>query len=272
MKCEICGDRSAYDFSKTFNEFGLARVDYWRCADCGFVLSKTHAEMSHEAWSEMNRLTHETYQGQEENRLDPRWKTRLAAQARALGELADASLLDAGGRWLDYGCGDGALADLAAGNGLTLLKHDEYMAAGDDYLPKAALKPHAFDFVITTSVFEHLTRRNQWDAIEALVAPAGALGISTLVAERVPSDPAWFYLEPPHCAFFSNAAMARLFDDWGYRASVYSVAASLWVWFRQEPAEIEAKVARLNAQASEPYHFKAGFMDYWKVDPRRREG
>jgi len=157
---------------------------------------KTTAPHDHTTWAVIVAV-----EGQEVNRLDPRWKTRLAAQARALGELADASLLDADGRWLDYGCGDGALADLAAGNGLTLLKHDEYMAAGDDYLPKAALKPHAFDFVITTSVFEHLTRRNQWDAIEALVAPAGALGISTLVAERVPSDPAWFYLEPPHCAF-----------------------------------------------------------------------
>ena len=46
-----------------------------------------------------------------------------------------------------------------------------------------------------------------------VVAPNGAFGMHTLVAERVPSDPAWFYLEPPHCAFFSNAAMARLSDD-----------------------------------------------------------
>jgi hypothetical protein len=269
MRCEICGGPTSYDFSKTFNAFNLTEVDYWRCGSCGFVLSRTHAEMSPDAWNELNVLCHQTYQGQDENALDPRWKARVAAQAAALSELAGATLLNPQGRWVDFGCGDGGLSDLCSEKyGLNLLKHDEYMAAGDDYLAPAEMIKGGFDFVISTSVFEHLTRRHQWDGIEALVSPAGALGIHTLVAEHVPNDPSWFYLQPPHCAFFSNDAMARLFEDWGYRASIYNVAASLWVWFRSDPREVEKKVALLNRTASTPFLFREGFLDYWKNDPR----
>ena len=271
MRCEICGAPTSYDFSTTFDAFGLGVVDYWRCGACGFVLSRTHAEMSDEDWRRMNAAAHGTYQGQETNPFDPRWKTRMAAQGRALAALARGGLIAPSGRWLDYGCGDGGLSDLmAAKHGLNLGKYDAYMATGDGYLTERELMPGRFDLVITTSVFEHLTRRMEWDAIEALVAPNGAFGLHTLVAERVPDDPAWFYLQPPHSAFFSNAAMDRLFRDWGYRSSVYSVVASLWVWFRGDPDTVSHKVEGLNADAAEPFLFKEGFLDYWKTDPRQR--
>ena len=269
MKCEICGGAASYSFSKTFNAFALEDVDYWRCAECGFVLSRTHAEMSPAAWAELNRLCHEQYQGTDSNALDPRWKSRIAAQARSLSDLAGGGLLNPAGRWVDFGCGDGILSDAAAEYGLTLLKYEEYMASHEDYLGADDLKPATFDFAISTSVFEHMTRRDQWDGVNALVRADGALGIHTLVAESVPCDPAWFYLQPPHCAFFTNAAMTGLFEDWGYRASIYSVAASLWVWFRSDPDEVEKKVTRINQTAADPILFKAGFLDYWKGDPRR---
>jgi hypothetical protein len=153
-------------------------------------------------------------------------------------------------------------------HGLKLLKYDEYMAAGDDYVATADLVDGAFDFVISTSVFEHLTRRAQWDGVEALVAPAGALGVHTLVAETVPKDPSWFYLQAPHCAFFTNDAMKRLFEDWGYRCSIYNLAASLWIWFRSDPRDVERRVAELNRTASSLFLFRDGFLDYWKSDPR----
>lgn len=270
MKCEICGGAAVYYFSKTFNAFTLEDVDYWRCADCGFVLSRTHADLSPAAWTELNRLCHEQYQGTDSNALDPRWKSRIAAQARMLSDLAGGGLLDPSGRWLDFGCGDGVLSNAAADHGLSLLKYDEYMAADDGYLPTDALTPGGFDFVISTSVFEHMTRRDQWDGVNALVAPNGALGIHTLITETVPRDPTWFYLQPPHCAFFTNAAMARLFEEWGYRSSIYSVAASLWVWFRSDPEEVERKATLVNRRAADPILFKAGFLDYWKGDPRRK--
>jgi hypothetical protein len=271
MRCEICGGTSRFDFTKRFDSFGLTEVEYWRCEDCGFVLSRTHAEMPLQDWERMNVLCHSAYQGQEANPLDPKWKSRLAAQAKAIAELAHGELLDPRGRWLDFACGDGVLSELlAADYGLNLAKYDAYMASGTGYLSGEDLRPSSFDFVVTTSVFEHLTRREQWDGIETLVSTSGALGVHTLVAECVPSDPDWFYLEPPHSAFFSNAAMDRLFRDWGYRSSIYSVEASLWIWFREEPGATAAKIDRLNDAGSGPFLFKDGFLDYWKTDPRRR--
>ncbi len=270
MDCEICGGAAHFDFAKRFDSFGLTEVEYWRCESCGFVLSRTHAEMSAPDWVRMNALCHAAYQGTEDNPLDPRWKSRLAAQAGFIAASASGGLIDPAGRWLDFGCGDGSLSELLSStHGLDLGKYDSYMAGDEGYLDAAALQPGGFDFVITTSVFEHLTRRDQWDRIEALVSPHGAFAVHTLVAERVPSDPDWFYLQPPHCAFFSNAAMARLFDDWGYRCSIYSVEASLWVWFRSDPDEVLEKLQPLNHAGLGPVVFKPGFADYWKSDPRR---
>ncbi len=271
IRCEICRGACRFDFTKRFDSFDLTDVEYWRCEDCGFVLSRTHAEMSPEAWTELNQRCHETYQGHDENRLDPRWKTRMAAQARVVSELSNAGLLDPQGPWLDFGCGDGSLSDLlAADYGLSLSRYDKYMARDDAYLRDEDLQPAAFDFVFTSAVFEHFTRRAQWDAVEALVSPQGAFGVCTLVAEHVPNDPDWFYLEPPHCAFFSNAAMDRLFRDWGYRCSIYNLAARLWIWFRSNPGAVAAKVDQLNGAGLGPYLFQEGFLDYWKVDPRLR--
>ena len=271
MRCEICAGTCRFDFSKRFDAFGLDEVDYWRCHDCGFVLSRTHAGMSPERWEQLNAACHAAYQGQAANPLDPKWKSRLAAQAKALAELAQAGLVDGAGRWVDFGCGDGSLSDLlAAEHGLRLGKYDAYMAGDAGYFADDDLRPRNFDLLITTSVFEHLTRRGDWDRIESLVADSGAFALHTLVAERVPSDPEWFYLQPPHCAFFSNAAMDRLFRDWGYRCSIYSVEASLWVWFRSDPATVAAKVEALNGAGGGPFLFKAGFLDYWKTEPYRR--
>jgi hypothetical protein len=265
MRCEICDGPMAFDFSKTFDQFGLGRVDYWRCRDCGFVLSRTHADMPDAVWRAMNAQIHASYQGGDENPLDKRWKERLAAQAEALVGFAAAGLIPPAGRWVDYGCGDGSLSKaLAERSPLRLGKYDQYMAAGDDYLTEAEMTPGGFDFVITTSVFEHLLRREQWDAIDRLVAPTGVHGLHTLVRETVPSDPDWFYLEPPHTAFFSNDAASRLFDAWGYRSSLYDVEARLWLWFREDPDVTEAKVEALNRARDEPVLFARRFLDYWK--------
>jgi hypothetical protein len=268
MKCEICGGKSTYDFSKVFNEFGLTVVEYWRCQDCGFVYSKTHLDMSTEAWTEMNRLVHSTYQGQDDNSADPRWKERLQAQATQLGRLAEANLINPTARWLDFGCGDGKLSKLLqAPQGLNLHNYDRYMP-GEGYIGDEQLIDGSFDFVLTTSVFEHLRRREEWDRIEALVSPAGALGLHTLVTEQVPSDPNWFYLQAPHCAFFSNTAMALLFKDWGYRSCIYDVDARIWIFFRDDPKIIAEKVHLYNLKNAEPLIFSESFVGYWTQDPR----
>ena len=266
QKCLICSSSMSWSFAKDFNGVGLSSVNYWRCGNCGFVISKTHADMSAKEWEEHNRYCHGAYQATDCNADDPRWLSRLRSQARVLDDCIRIGLLRADGNRVDYACGDGKLAELLGAHGHRLEKYDKYMrreSAG--YLADSELRAGTFDLVITTSVFEHLFRRADFDAVNELAGSKGVMGVHTLVCERVPEDPSWFYLQPPHCAFHTNASMSLLFRQWGYKVSIYNVDAQLWLWFRED-AGVRLIVEDANARGEGhcAYHFKEGFMDFWK--------
>lgn len=265
MKCVICNSEMAFSFSKRFNAFGLNNVDYWRCQNCGFSMSKTHADMTASDWASLNHKCHSSYQGKEFNPDDPRWIARLGSQAKVLSDAAHIGLLNGDGRWLDYACGDGKLSELLQNKGRTLLKYDKYMSRQEGYLRDSEIIAGSFDFVITTSVFEHLTLREQFDSVEALVSENGVFGLHTMVCESIPCDASWFYLLPAHCAFHTNRSMSLLFKQWGYVSSVYNVDSRLWLWFKQPPSDIQERIELANQRPTGPsYIFKNGFVDYWK--------
>lgn len=265
MNCIICDGAMSYFFSKRFDAFGLENVDYWRCGDCGFVISKTHADMSPAQWTALNHAYHSSYQGKDENADDPRWIERLREQTRVLSDVVDLGLLSGETRWLDYACGDGRLSDLLRDERLDLAKYDRYMGGRAGYLTERDLVPRSFGFVITTSVFEHLIERAHFDTIESLVASDGVLGLHTLVSENVPRDPSWFYLLPVHCAFHTNASMSLLLQQWGYTSSIYNVSSRLWLCFKRSPAELHERIEAANRRPfAPPYIAKDGFVDYWK--------
>lgn len=234
--------------------------------NCGFVMSKTHADMTVSEWASLNHEYHTIYQGKEFNPDDPRWIARLQSQANVLCDAARIGLLNSDGQWLDYACGDGKLSELLRKEGgPTLLKYDRYMSRRDDYLKDDEVTPKRFDFVLTTSVFEHFTLSEQFDSVEALVKENGVLGLHTLVCESIPCDASWFYLVPVHCAFHTNKSMGLLFEQWGYTSSVYNVDSRLWLWFKPYALDIQSLVESANRRAKGPsYIFKKGFVDYWK--------
>lgn len=266
MYCLVCNCEMNYYFTKTFNKYGLRDVEYWKCTHCGFVSSKTHSDMPHELWSNLNISYHQTYQDKEHNADDPRWLARLHAQAEVLDDASSLGLLKAGGRWVDYASGGGQLASILDTNyGRTLLNYDKYMPSQAGFLGHHDLVPRTFDFVITTSVFEHFTQRADYDSVESLVAPAGVLGLHTLICENIPKDPEWFYLLPVHCAFFTNKSISIMFEQWRYQSSVYNIDARLWLWFKEESASIREVVEKANKRSGQPkYIYKNGFVDYWK--------
>lgn len=253
-------------FSKNFNAYTLGQVQYWKCRNCGFTISKTHYDLPNEAWQELNFQYHKAYQGKKSNSDDPNWADRLHIQALVLSDLTDIGLLGRSTRWLDFGCGDGKLSSfLKESYGIDLLKYDRYMPPQLDFLTDDDLKTGAFDFVLTTSVFEHFTRREDYDFVESLVSNTGTLGLHTFVSESTPNDPSWFYLLPVHCSFFTNKSMRILFEQWGYKASIYNVEARLWLWFKSDPTEIQSIIERANRRSNAPkYFFKNDFVDYWK--------
>lgn len=222
--------------------------------------------MSENQWAEINHEYHARYQGTDTNIDDPNWIPRLNAQASLIKHSLKIGLLNNSRPWLDYACGDGKLSEMLSRLGdIHLAKYDEYMAGATGYLNAKELTPQKFGLVITTSVFEHLSKREHLNAIDALVAEDGVLGLHTLVRECIPLEPSWFYLLPVHCAFHTNRSMQILMSQWGYTCSVYNVESRLWFLFRGNDSTIEQISTANNNHSNSPYLlFKNGFVDYWK--------
>jgi len=264
MNCLICNEETSYFFHKDFNQYGLKRVDYHKCSNCGLVASKTHYLMDEHAWGELNHICHSEYQGSDDNWHDPRWLERLQAQAKILKDCCDLNLLSVSGKWLDYACGDGKLSELLKGQ-QALLKYDKFMSKSDGFINDNEINSQHFDFVITTSVFEDFTKRKDFDFVQSLVSDEGVMGLHTLVREDVPNDPKWFYLSPTHCSFHTNKSMSLLLEQWGYIESIYSVDARLWLFFKPNLKNVEQIIEIANKRIDKPkYIYNKGFVDYWK--------
>lgn len=267
MNCEFCGGQFNFSLEKQFDDYGLDKVEYWRCRSCNFVVAKTLADMPESLWLKLNEKYHSSYQFTENNPDDLRWQERIVMQADVLADIDRLGLIPHQHSWVDYGCGDGKLSDILESKfGLKLAKFDPYV---HDllYLKVDQLAGNTFDLVVNTSVFEHVRNRKTLDQIASLVSENGVLAIHTLVSEKVPVDSEWFYFLPVHCSFFSNKCMQILFDEWGFKSSIYHVSSRLWLWFKKKPEWIEEVIAGVNKKASDSlteYHFKRGFMDYWK--------
>ncbi len=258
MNCFVCNGTMRPFMEKSFGLEHLDACEYVRCEDCGLVIAKTLYDMPHEQWEALNRECHAAYQNTDALAVDPNWLPRLKAQAAVLNDLILLGVIAESARAVDYGAGDGKLAGMCTP---WLLKYDEYMARpGEGYLTE--LEPASFGFVITCSVFEHLLGAGDVEKIFALLKDDGIAAIHTLVCEEVPRDPNWFYLQPVHATFWTNAAMKKIFKQYGFNSCAYHVEARLWLLFKD--AE---KISRLKNSA---WIIAEDFIDYWKVKPYRK--
>ena len=111
MNCIICNASMKFYFLKHFGTYNLETVNYWKCGFCGFVLSRTHADLSDRDWEKLNFDYHCTFLGQDGNADDPRWLSRLTKQAEIINDLVEIHVLPRK-KWLDFACGDGKLSDI----------------------------------------------------------------------------------------------------------------------------------------------------------------
>lgn len=252
LGCLVCRGTLAPYLTKDFGgAWDLGNVEYWRCSECGMVVSMTHREMRPARWLELNRRYHTSF-FEDSAGDDPRRLVRLECQAATIAQLAEAGVLPRTRPWVDHGCGDGRLVEMLGERGLPVLKYDRFMPAQGRCLNDAELAATKYDLVISTSVFEHLRSDRAIEEIIGLVASTGVLALHTWVGETVPQDPNWFYWLPVHCVFYTNQAMRVLFERWGFRASLYHVESRMWLWFKRDVGPIDG------------YHYKEGFADYWK--------
>ena len=265
MHCFVCNGELKPFFEKEFNgQCELTCVEYVRCESCHLALSKTHFEMSDPAWQTLNRTYHEQYQGKDSFDDDPRWMSRLQAQSETIIRLAKADVLRQSLPWVDYACGDGKLADMLAQSNIEVSKFERFMPPHGSGYVSAEEMLKEYDLVINTSVFEHLRDLETLDEIAGLVGENGALALHVMVKEEIPADPTWSYLLPVHCVFYSNRSMQVLFDRWNFESCIYHVPSRMWFMFRTDRPGLREFVEKEASTGSEDFHFKEGFVDYWK--------
>jgi len=224
--------------------------------------------MTSDQWSELNASSHHYF----ENCLDERTINQppYADQALALTMLGENGIVDVNDA-LDYAAGYGTFSKfLSKYFDIQINIFDRYVRSSEDDLKYVSEEDLTkYKLVINSAMFEHVLSRNDLDMLNKLVADDGVLMIHTVICERIPKDSNWFYLAPiVHTAFHTNNSMAILMKQWGYAASLYSPQAKSWFLFKANAAQLEnleEKVGRINREIQSKYfHYKAGFVDYWK--------
>jgi len=241
----------------------IGKVDYYKCKRCGFVLSKTHSELDKIKWINLNRKFHQYLEnpGNYKKVNQPPY----AEQAMMISLLGENSIISTDSM-VDYAAGSGTLSNiLSKYYNLELPTFDLYIQADNSrrHIHKSELK--TYKTVINSAMFEHVLRRDDLDQVNNIVDADGCLIIHTVVCEKVPNDPNWFYLRPPvHTAFHTNNSMNILMSQWGYR-SIYCPSSMCWILLRDNIEDTEKKIATLNQELQTEYFYcKNCFVDYWK--------
>ena len=275
VDCLICGSNMEYYFSKMYTEKpyseymnGINKVDYYKCQNCGFVISKTHVEMGDSQWEKINEI-HHYWEKQKKNNLEneknePTHQPPYLQQATMINLLQKNVILSQE-NILDYAGGYGTLNNiLEKYYNIQSLVYDPFVnLKGIKYVKEKELKK--YKTVLNSAMFEHIKSRRDLDMVNGLVDEDGSLIIHTVVCENIPKDSNWFYINPVHCAFHTNKSMDILMKQWNYISSIYCPTSKCWILLKEESSKFSEKIIKINIELQEPYLFyKNGFMDYWK--------
>jgi len=268
MKCLICGSDTSYYFSKAYTEQpykemmeDIGKVNYYRCENCGFVLSKTHSQLEKEQWEQLNKSFHNYYESIKTNKLIH--QPPYIEQALMISILSKHNIIDINSI-IDYAAGYGTLSNILLDYfNIKLPIYDKYVTQNKDnrYIDKLG----KYNTVINSAMFEHILNKKDLDEVNNLVKDDGCLVVHTVVCENIPKDNSWFYLESPvHTAFHTNKSMSILMKQWNYESSIYCPDSKCWILFRKNSNDIKEKVEQINKQFQTEYLiFKKGFLDYW---------
>lgn len=272
--CIICKSKSSYFFSKKYQAYPDGPfadeliVDYLKCENCGFVISRTHQEMDPAVWAEMNVSWHNIVESDTEQNFTN--QPPYADQALALAILEKNNILSLGNA-LDYAAGYGTLSKfLSKYFNKNIAIFDRYVCSDNpdlNYVAESEIGK--YQLVINSAMFEHVLNRYTLNEVNNLVADDGVLMLHTVVCENIPKDPNWFYFSPiVHTAFHTNKSMSILMKQWGYSASIYSHQAKSWFLFKKNCHQLgclEELVGKINREMQTQYFFyKPDFVDYWK--------
>ena len=233
--CKVCGSPSplfgVVDFHKSCIEAQGRRLSlsgipiyYRRCPTCRFVFTDAF-----DTWSEQAFLKHiynENYVV-----VDPDFvEVRPSLNAQAIGLAFAASRSEI--RILDYGGGNGRMAELLREQGFSAATYDPFSVHNE--LPSCR-----FDLVTCLEVAEHAPFPTQTIAsINSLLNEDGAILFSTLLQ---PDNfdvlgLNWWYVGPRngHVSLYTSETLTRLFAV--HRMRVTSLSEGLHFAYREVPA------------------------------------
>jgi hypothetical protein len=271
LKCLICNSDCIYYFSKEYLEppyskfmLEIGAVDYYKCKKCGFVLSKTHSELDHKIWINLNKSAHDYNENPKNKKMGN--PPPYIEQAVMILILDKNKIIDTK-NMLDYAAGHGTLSKILSKYcDIKLPVYDKYVRGGDfhRYIRKDQLDK--YDTVINSAMFEHILKREDLDDVDKLVNNGGCLILHTVVCENIPQDSNWFFLQPPvHTAFHTNKSMDILMNQWGYKSSIYCPKSKSWILLKKETKNIKRIINSINKELQTDYlYYKKGFVDYWK--------
>lgn len=269
MECIICNSKSEIFISKNFSKTpysfmmeDIRLVDYYKCCNCGFTISKTHIELETNRWVKLNSDFHHYI----ENNVSTTNQPPYIDQAIMLKLLKENNIINLDSA-IDFAGGYGTLSKILKRYfNLDLAIYDPYVQDlnQNNYIKKSELSK--YDVVINSALFEHLYTRESFEEINDLVSDSGFLIIHSVICENIPQDENWFYMEPPvHCSFHTNASMAILMKQWNYEASVYCLSAKSWILIKKTNSDLRNKIDLINSELQTNYFiYKDGFVDYWK--------
>lgn len=270
MKCIICNSPSEYYFSKIYSETPfdeymqhIGEVKYYKCNNCGFVLSKTHSELDNDQWANLNFSVHTFYENLHDQGMGN--QPPYIEQAMMLLVLSENGIISIK-NMLDYAAGYGTLSKILSKYfNIKLPIFDRYVKQGDPNR-YTQVQTNKYDTVINSAMFEHILKRADLDYVNNLVNMNGCLIIHTVVCEHIPKDSNWFYLRPPvHTAFHTNKSMEILMNQWGYHSSIYCPKGKCWILLKKEIEDITKIIHSINQELQTDYlYYKKGFVDYWK--------
>ena len=230
--CKICGGAcelfGVVDFHKSCVEAQGKRlrlsgipIYYRRCGRCSFVFTGAF-----DAWTEAEFA--ERIYNRDYGLVDPDFaETRPASNARLLMEAF------AGSREtisiLDYGGGNGRLAELLRGEGFNAVTYDPFSDPSSGHRGEPQGR---FDLITCFEVMEHAPRPVETlRAMDGLLKEDGVILFSTLLQPKDFDQQGlgWWYAGPRngHCSLYSAEALVRLFASVSMKVASWNEALHL---------------------------------------------
>jgi 2-polyprenyl-6-hydroxyphenyl methylase/3-demethylubiquinone-9 3-methyltransferase len=233
--CKCCGAPAfpygVVDFHKNCEIYRRQVLDisgvpiyYYRCPNCQFLFTTAFDQFTNEDF--LRYVYNEDYL-----LVDPDYQ-----ESRPRGTAANLCHLFSGAkpqRILDYGGGDGRLAELLRAAGFPQV--DTY----DPFVPRySARPPHRFDCVVCFEVVEHSTDPVRTFAeMDDFLTGSGLIIFSTLLqpADIDQLGLNWWYAGPRngHVSLFSRASLEKVVQPFGFKLGSFN--ESWHVLVRQVP-------------------------------------